>query len=137
MTSKELHAQKIVPLRLELQKLEAEYRKLYRKECGEKIGAEATCENCAFSCTTYLTDHNGCMGGKCTCCNSWCFKWIPENEVSAFLRKNYPWDSSKYNSLEDIFGCDFLKKCDTHEKAQPVMEVLKLLAKFDGKDEEA
>ena len=35
MMSKELHTQKIVPLRLELQKLEAEYREQYRKECGE------------------------------------------------------------------------------------------------------
>lgn len=42
VTAKELHTQKIIPLRLELQRLEQEYRELYRKECGEKIGEQAS-----------------------------------------------------------------------------------------------
>lgn len=39
MTLKELHKQKIIPLRMELERLEQEYRKLYRQECGAKIGS--------------------------------------------------------------------------------------------------
>lgn len=46
MTAKELHIQKIIPLREKLRQLEDEYRELYRKECGEKIGEKATCNNC-------------------------------------------------------------------------------------------
>lgn len=135
MTSRELHEQKIIPLRMELQDLENEYRELFRKECGEKIGEIAGCWNCALSCIVSISDHNGCMGGKCTCCNSWCYYWTPENEVSKFLRENYHYDSSLFYSLDDIFGSDFLRKCDTPQKAKIVMEMLQLKAMFDGKME--
>lgn len=133
MTSKELHEQKIIPLRQELKRLEDEYRELYRKECGEKIGEQASCRNCANSCIIGLTDHNLCMGGRCTCCNDWCYSWIPENEVSKFLRKHYHYDSEVYYGLENIFGDGFLEKCITPEKENIVMEMLQLREKMDGK----
>lgn len=41
MTAKELHETKIIPARQELSRLEEEYKKLYRKECAERIGAIA------------------------------------------------------------------------------------------------
>lgn len=133
MTAKELHEQKIIPLRKELKRLEDEYRNLYRKECGEKIGEKASCRNCALSCIISVDNHNGCMGGRCTCCNDWCYSWTPENDVSKFLRKNYHYDDSMFYRLEDVFGDGFLKECDTPEKVNTVMEMLQLIAKFDGK----
>lgn len=133
MTSKELHNQKIIPLRMELKKLEDEYRELYRKECGDKIGEKATCNNCAFSCVLNIIDHNYCMGGKCTCCYDWCYSWMPENEVSKFLRNNYHCDASKFHVLEDIFGDDFLEECNNPEHLAMVMEMLELVAKFEEK----
>lgn len=136
MTAKELHEQKIIPLRMELRRLEDEYKELYRKECGEKIGEKADCSNCAFSCILSIDDHNCCMGGKCTCCNSWCYTWTPENEVSKFLRKHYHYDSSLFYRLEDIFGSDFLKECDNPKRVATVMEMLELIAKFDEKMED-
>lgn len=135
MTSKELHEQKIIPLRMELRKFEHEYEKLYRKECGEKIGEIASCDNCAYSCVLEISDHNECMGGHCTCCTGFCYSWTPENDVSKFFRKNYPYDYVKFYRLKNIFGDDFLKKCNTPEKASTVMEMLQLLAKMDGKGE--
>lgn len=133
MTAKELHEQKIIPLRLQLQDLEIEYRELYRKECGEKIGENASCNNCAMSCVLSIDSHNRCMGGKCTCCHSWCFSWTPENEVSKFLREKHHYDDYLCGRLEDIFGDCFLRKCDNPEKAQVVMEMLGMIAKFNGK----
>lgn len=138
MTSKELHKEKIVPLKMELNRLEKEYEKLFRKECGERIGEMASCDNCAFSCVIDVgNDHNCCMGGKCTCCNNWCYSWIPENEVSSFLRKNYYYDEHTFYRLEDIFGDRFLNKCDNPKNASIVMEMLETIAKFDGKLEES
>ena len=138
MTSKELHKEKIVPLRMELNRLEKEYEKLFRKECGERIGKTASCDNCAFSCVINATDfHNLCMGGKCTCCNSWCYTWTPENEVSSFIRKNYHYDDHTFYRLENIFGDRFLKNCDNPKNAAIVMEMLQMIAKFDGKLEES
>lgn len=133
MTANEYHVQTIIPLRMKLQEAEAEYRELYRKECGKKIGERARCKNCAYSCVLSITDHNGCMGGKCTCCNDWCYKWIPENDISKFLRKNYHYDSSLFYRLDDIFGSDFLAECNTPQKTNIVMEMLQLMARFDEK----
>ena len=75
------------------------------------------------------------MGGKCTCCNSWCYTWAPENGVSKFLRENYHYNSSMFYRLNDIFGIGFLKECDD-SKVEIVMEMLKSIAKFDGKLED-
>lgn len=134
MTAKELHVQKIIPLRMELERLEKEYKELYRNECGEKIGEKASCDNCAFSCIIDINDyHNSCMSGKCTCCNDWCYTWMPENEVSKFLRKNYHYDMDISYRLQDIFGDDFLKKCDNSEHVAIIMKMLELVAEFDGK----
>ena len=135
MTAKELYEQKIVPLRMELQKLEREYKELYQKECGEKIGARASCRNCAYSCVQNIGDHNFCMGGKCTCCYDWCYTWIPENEVSKFLRANYHYKDDMFYRLEDIFGDGFLKKCNDPKKVEIVMDMLQRIALFDGKME--
>lgn len=128
MTSKELHEQKIIPLRMELNKLEKEYRELYRKECAEKAGVKvADCNNCAYSCILCISDHNECMGGKCTCCNSFCYRWIPENTVSAYLRKNHAYNDEIYHRLEHAFGDDFLK-CDNLEL---LMEMIELMDRVD------
>ena len=133
MTSKELHEQKIIPARMELNKLEDEWCVLFRKEHGELIGAKATCDTCAYSCVEYISDHNECMGGMCTCCNDWCVRWHPENEVSAFLRMYYHYDSHKFMDLQRVFGSDFIEDCDKPEKAEIVMKMLKLIAEFDDK----
>lgn len=133
MTANEFHTQHIVPARLKLQNLENQYREMYRKECGDKIGERAGCRNCAYSCVIKTSDHNGCMGGKCTCCNDWCYRWIPENQVSKCLREKYHYDDSTFGRLEDIFGSGFLKKCAEPEKAGIVMDLLQTMAKFDGK----
>ena len=134
MTANELHVQKIIPLRMKLQEAEAEYRELYRKECGEKVGERATCDNCAYSCVLLISDHNQCMGGKCTCCNDWCYKWIPENAVSGFSRKYFEYDDELFNGLKDFFGSQFLKECDNPQKANVALEMLQLVARFKGKE---
>lgn len=138
MTSAELHKEKIVPLRMELNRLEKEYKELFRKECGEKIGETASCNNCAFSCVINVADfHNLCMGGKCICCNNWCYTWTPENEVSKFLRKNYHYDESIFYRLEHLFGDEFLKYCDNPKNVAIIMEMLEMIAKFDWNLEES
>lgn len=134
MTSKELQEQKIVPLRLELQRLEDEWEELYKAECGEKIGGTASCGNCAFSCVQSTGDnHNECMAGNCTCCRDWCHRWQSENELSAFLRKYYHYNVLKYLRLEQLFGNDFIVECKEPHKKELVMRALALIAEFDDK----
>jgi hypothetical protein len=132
MTAKELHETKIIPARQELSRLEDEYFKLYRKECAEKIGAKvADCSNCAYSCVVLVDDHNGCLGGKCTCCHSFCYKWMPETKVSAWLREHHEYDDGLIYRLEDMFGDDFLK-CDDVDL---ILKALQLMDEIEKKAE--
>ena len=128
MTSKELHQQKIIPARMELKRLEEEYERLYREECKEQNGGKpANCDNCAYSCVLDITDHNECMGGKCTCCNGWCYNWMPENDLSAWFRKHHHYNYEIYSRLEHAFGENFLKTGDVGL----IMEMLALMEKVD------
>lgn len=136
MTSKELHETKIIPARMALNKLEAEWQSLFRQEHGNLIGAKATCGNCAYSCVESIGDHNECMGGRCTCCNDWCVHWHPENELSAFLRKHYHYSDHKFWNLQRFFGSDFIEKCDQPKYAEIVMQMMKLMAEFEDKHQE-
>ena len=128
-----------MPVSNELNKLNQEYRELYRDECSEfwiiintKIGELATCGNCANSCIIESdSGHNACLIGKCTCCNDWCFSWTPENDVSKHLRENFHYSDDVGYNLEKLFGSNFLKRCDSPEKSEIVMEALKLMARFD------
>ena len=133
MTSKELHVNTIIPLRKQLSKAEEEYYKLYRKEKAEENGLKrADCDNCAYSCVLYITDHNECLGDKCTCCNSFCYKWMPETKVSAWLRENHEYDIDLVGRLKKMFGCDFLK-CDDVDL---IMKAIKLMEEVEEKAKE-
>lgn len=128
MTSKELHLTKIVPLRMKLRDLEREYEKLYRQECAEKVGTKtAGCGNCAYSSVLNITDHNECMGGKCTCCNNFCYNWYPENTVSAYFREHHPYNYHLWERLEYAFGEDFFKT----DNLELVMEMIKMIETVD------
>ncbi len=132
MTAKELHETRIIPARQELRRLEDEYEKLYRKECAERAGVKvANCDNCAYSCVLMIDDHNGCLGGYCTCCHGFCYKWMPETKVSAYLREHHEYNDGLVYRLEDMFGDDFLK-CDDVDlilRALQLMDEIKEKAK--------
>ena len=113
MTSKELHVKRIIPARDEVSRLERRYKELFRKEQAEEAGVKVVnCDNCAYSCVLSITDYNECLGGRCTCCNNWCYKWMPDTPVSTWLRQNRNYDTSLVYQLEEIFGDDFIKSED-------------------------
>lgn len=133
MTAKELHVNKIVPLRKELSRLEMEYYNLYRIEKAEENGlTRADCSNCANSCVLMIDDHNCCLGNKCTCCNTFCYNWMPETKVSAYLRENHKYNEEVVWKLEKMFGDDFLK-CDDIDL---VLRALQLMDEIKTKSEE-
>ena len=133
MTSKELHVKRIVPARQEVRALENKYFDLYRKEKAEENGLKrADCSNCANSCVLMIDDHNNCLGGKCTCCHSFCYSWMPENKVSAYLRKHHEYDEQVVWKLEKMFGEDFLK-CDDIDL---VLRALQMVDEIKNKVEE-
>ena len=50
------------------------------------------------------------------------------------MRSNYHYDDLLFYRLEDVFGSGFLKKCATSKQVDAVMEMLRLIARFDGKE---
>ena len=110
MTTDEFLVKRVVPARHELQLLEKELDRRNRAEKAAKAEVDkCTCDNCAYSCVLMIDDHNGCLGGKCTCCNDYCYKWMAETPVSAWLRQNKPYSEWLVHRLEDMFGDDFLE----------------------------
>ena len=125
MTANEFHIKRVIPMRQELQLLEKEWEKRNRKEKAEAAGLNvANCNNCAYSCVLMIDDHNQCLGGRCTCCNDYCYKWMPDTQVSAWLRKNKPYSEYLIHKLEDVFGSDFLE-CGDVELIKQGLEWMK------------
>ena len=134
MTANELHVKRIVPARQEVSLLEKKYQKLYRQERAEENGLKlANCDNCAYSCVLCIDDHNGCLGGKCTCCHDFCYKWMPETKVSAWLREHREYDEHLVYRLKNMFGDDFLK-CDDVDM---ILRALQLMDEIETKAKEA
>ena len=133
MTANEFYKTKIIPVREELSRLEKEYEKINRKEKAAAAGLEgvANCDNCAYSCVMMISDHNECLGGYCTCCHDYCYKWMPDNEVSNYLREHHHYDEFTVFRLEKVFGDDILKcnNLDLVLKALQLMDEIKAKAK--------
>ena len=128
MSAEEFHKKRIVPLRYELNAHELEYKRRWAAEKAKAAGvSQINCDNCARSCVLEIDEHNGCLGGRCTCCNDWCYKWIPENEVSKYLRENHKYDCGLIYKIEDFFGSDFLE-CDNMEL---LLDAMKLMNKME------
>ena len=125
MTADEFHIRRVVPARQEVQLLEREWDKRNRAEKAKKAGVDkCTCGNCAYSCVLMISDHNECLGGRCTCCNDYCYMWMPETPISEWLRQNAKYDEGLVHRLEDVFGDDFLK-CDDVELIKQGLEWMK------------
>ena len=124
MTAKELHVKRIIPARQEVSLLENKYKELYRKECAEKAGVDkATCDNCAYSCVLDIGDHNECLGGYCTCCHDYCYEWMPDNTVSAYLREHHKYDCDLVYHLKKVFG-DNILKCDNLDLVMKAIQLM-------------
>ena len=129
MTSKELHKTKILPLYAELRELEKEHLRLYRRECAESVGFDkATCDNCAYSCVLLVGDHNECLGDYCTCCHEFCYKWMPENSLSAYFREHYHYDSGIIFRFKDFIKEALLNDADI----KLTEKTLELLDEIEG-----
>ena len=125
MTADEFHVKRVVPARQEVRLLEQEWSRRNRAEKAAKAGVDkCTCDNCAYSCVLMISDHNECLGGRCTCCNDYCYMWTSETPVSAWLRRNAKYDEQLVHRLEDVFGDDFIK-CGDIELIQQGLEWMK------------
>lgn len=116
----------------QLQQKRDELEKAKESNLKEQYGEDFGCYNCAYSCCIYVGDyHTNCTKNKCIHCHPYCDKYMPDNELSIYIRDNHEYDDDMLDTLNDLFDVfDIMQNPELHEKA---LEVLKLR---DGKGEE-
>ena len=108
-----------------LQEKQIEYEKAKESNQKERYGDDYGCENCTYSCCVSLEDHHAfCIQGNCIYCENYCDKYIPENELSKYIRDNHYYNDYILDALNDLLDvADLMQKPELHQKA---LEILKL-----------
>lgn len=76
----------------------------------EQYGNDFCCDKCRFDCIEYPGDyHTTCLKYNCVLCNDNCDEYLPENELSQYIRSHnkYSWNSI-WNSIAKVLDYDDL-----------------------------
>ena len=124
----------IKPLKEEVKRAEAllkqkqnELSKAKTYNLKEAYGKDFKCDKCAYSCSVMTGDyHTYCYKNRCILCVEKCHEYMPENELSKFIRAHYHYKDSIVDTLNDLFDVDDILWSDGfHDKAIKVLKVLK------------
>lgn len=109
-----------------------ELTKAKESNLKEQYGDDYGCKNCAYSCCIDVGDyHNSCVNGMCILCSGRCVNYIPENELSAYIRKHHYYDNHMVDTLDELFDVsDIMRKPELHQKA---LEILRVRDKKENK----
>lgn len=107
----------------QLQKKKDEYAKSKESNLKEQYGYNFGCHSCAYSCCVYVGDHcTDCTKGKCIYCHEYCDEYMPENELSKYIKDNHYYDENTLNTLNDLFDVlDIMKRQELHQKALDIL----------------
>ena len=108
-----------------------EYAKAKESNYKEQYGENFGCHSCAYSCCVDVGDRcTDCAQGKCIYCYKYCDEYIPENELSTYVREHHYYDESTVSTLNDFFDVlDIMKHPELYRKA---LEVLMLRDKKEN-----
>ena len=112
-------------IKRQLRTKENEYDQAKDSNLKEQFGDNLCCDNCAYSCCVDVGDrHTYCTKNKCIYCNDYCDEYIPENELSAYIREHHYYSENILRYLSGIFGIgDIMKLPEFHKKALDVLEI--------------
>ena len=113
----------IEELNKQLKQKKDEYVKAKENNLKEQFGANFGCGNCAYSCCVDVGDHcTVCHKGKCIYCNDYCDEYMPENELSAYIRDKYYYNENTVELLSLLFDVsDIMKHPELHKTALNVL----------------
>lgn len=113
----------ISDLREALRQKQDEYEEAKTNNLKEQYGEDFGCSNCAYGCCVYVGDyHTSCTKGSCILCRHYCHQYLPENELSAYIRKYHYYDESSLDTLNDFFDVpDIMQQPELHQKALDVL----------------
>lgn len=113
----------ISALNKQLWKKKEEYTKAKEFNLKEQYGENFGCSNCAYSCCVFVGDHcTDCTKGKCIYCHEYCDEYVPENELSAYIREYHYYEDNIVDTLNDFFDVsDIMKLPELHQKALDIL----------------
>ena len=97
----------------------------------EQYGEDFGCDNCAYSCCVEVGDyHTCCTKNVCIHCCPYCDQYMPENELSAYIREHHYYHECTVMILNDLFNIsDIMKHPELYQTA------LKILKLRDSKED--
>ena len=91
----------------------------------ERYGDDFGCHNCAYGCCVDVGDnHTYCTKDKCILCHDYCDEYMPDNELSIYIREKNYFRGSTLSSLNNLFRVfDIMQKPELHSKALEMLKV--------------
>jgi hypothetical protein len=114
----------IAELNNQLWRKKNEYRKAEEANLKEQYGDDFGCSNCAYSCCVDVRDYcTVCTKNKCIYCNKYCNDYMPENELSAYIREHHYYEEKMVDTLEKFLEVsDIMKSPELHQKALDILK---------------
>lgn len=107
----------------ELYRKKNEYANAKTSNLKEQYGANFGCHNCAYSCCVDVGDHcTFCTKCKCIYCNNYCDSYMPENELSTYIRNEHYYDENTVEKLSNLFDVsDIMQHPELYQKALDIL----------------
>lgn len=87
-----------------LQQKRNELKRAKESNLKEQYGEDFGCHNCAYGCCVYVGDRcTDCTKNKCIHCNHYCDEYMPENELSAYIREYHFYEDNMVDTLNNLF----------------------------------
>ena len=117
-----------------LQQRRKDYEQAKEANLKERFGDNFGCNNCAYSCCLDVGDyHTSCVKGHCVHCRAYCDKYMPDNELSVYIREYHHYDERILDSLNDLLDVnDIMMHPIMHQAA---LEILKITDKEENENE--
>lgn len=114
----------IAELNIQLWRKKNEYKKAKESNLKEQYGDNFGCSNCAYGCCVNVDNIcTDCVKGNCVHCNKRCNEYIPENELSKYIKEYHYFEQDTVDLLNDFFEVSDIMKCpELHQKALDVLK---------------
>lgn len=108
-----------------LYKRREEYTKAKESNLKEQYGEGFGCHNCAYGCCVDVGDyHTCCTQNHCIHCRSYCDSYMPDNELSLYIKEHHYYDERTLCTLNDLMEVrDIMQRPELYHTA---LEILKL-----------
>ena len=107
----------------QLRQKKEEYSDAKESNLKEQFGEDFGCVNCAYGCCVDVGDHcTHCTKRKCIYCNEYCDEYMPDNELSLYIREHHYYDENIVSILNNLFNVsDIMKRPKLHQTALAIL----------------